>query len=119
MIKKIIILFSVIPALFTSAGFAQYKNIKINSFENRPNEVSIAINPLNPMNIAAGANLNNYYYTLDGGNTWVNDTIHSDVSGVWGDPCLFYDTKGNAYFIHLARPPGKVAGQNCMPEVNR
>src|SRR5438552_10930132 len=105
MIRKKIILLAVLLALITSVSFAQYKNIKINSFENRPNEVSIAINPLNPLNIVAGANLNNYYYTMDGGNMWVNDTLHSDESGVWGDPCIFFDAKGNAYFIHLARPP--------------
>ena len=87
-----------------SCLFAQYKNIKINTIENRPNEVSIAINPNYPNNIIAAANLNNYYYTFDAGKTWVNKTISSDEYGVWGDPVVIFDKNGRAYFFHLSRP---------------
>lgn len=83
---------------------AQYKNIKINTLENRPNEVSIAINPNHPNNIIAGANLNNYYYTFDGGQNWVNKTLTSMEYGVWGDPVVIFDPLGSAYFFHLSRP---------------
>lgn len=84
--------------------FSQYKNIKMNSLDNRPNEVSIAINPKYPNNIIAGANLNNFYYSFDKGETWVNGTLTSDKYGVWGDPCLIFDANGSAYFFHLSRP---------------
>ncbi len=76
----------------------------MNSLENRPNEVSIAINHKFPNNIIAGANLNNFYYSFDKGSTWVNGTQVSDSYGVWGDPCLIFDVNGSAYFFHLSRP---------------
>lgn len=90
--------------IINASVYTQHKNIKINTLENRPNEVCIAINPKFPNNIIAGANLNNYYYSFDKGNTWVNKTLVSDVSGVWGDPCLIWDVNGSAYFFHLSRP---------------
>ncbi|MFI5211457.1 MAG: sialidase family protein [Ignavibacteria bacterium] len=98
--KPVIILLFLVPALINS----QYKNIKINSLENRPNEVTIAINPNHPNNIIAGANLNNYYYTFDGGASWVNKTLTSKEYGVWGDPAVIFDAGGGAYFFHLSRP---------------
>ncbi len=83
---------------------AQYKNIKVNQENNGPNEVSIAVNPVNPQNIVAASNINNYYYTTDGGSTWSHGNIVSNEYGVWGDPCIIFDLKGNSYYIHLARP---------------
>ena len=90
--------------LISSITVAQYKNIKVNDKNNRPNETSIAINPLNPLNIVAGANISNYYYTTDGGNSWVNGNLKSKEYGVWGDPCVIFDSQGNSYFFHLAVP---------------
>src|SRR4030095_1120545 len=98
--KKLLpVIFLLLPALLLS----QYKNIQVNTLENRPNEVSIAINPTNPQNIIAGANINNYYYYFDGCLSWVNQVIKSEKFGVWGDPCLIFDSKGTAYFFHLSR----------------
>jgi hypothetical protein len=91
--------------LLTGITFSQYKNIKINKNDNSPEEVSITINPLNPQNLVVGANVNNFYYSMDGGNNWENKTLVSDDFGVWGDPCLIFDPNGNSYFIHLAFPP--------------
>ncbi|MBE2226130.1 MAG: exo-alpha-sialidase [Ignavibacteria bacterium] len=100
MIKELILIFLIVP----SVVFSQFKNIKVNSISNSPNEVSIAINPKHPNNIIAGANLNNYYYSFDRGNTWVNKEITDMQNGVWGDPVLIFDVNGSAYFFHLSRP---------------
>ena len=100
--KSFIIVFII---FFTSVSFSQYNNIKVNTQDNGANEVSIAINPINPLNLVAGANVNNYYYSFDGGKTWDNEQIISGDYGVWGDPCLIFDPSGNSYFIHLAFPP--------------
>ncbi|MGA2667304.1 MAG: sialidase family protein [Ignavibacteria bacterium] len=98
-------LFSIIYLLsITSLFYSQYKNIRVNSKYNSPNEVSISINPHNPLNLIAGANLDNYYYSFDGGSTWNEGTIESSESGVWGDPCVVFDKKGNACYFHLAKP---------------
>lgn len=72
-----------------------------------PCEPSISVNPQNPQNITAGAILNRYYWSNDGGRTWENGKITSKSSGVFGDPVLFADWKGNAYYAHLSDPEGK------------
>ncbi|MFI5144705.1 MAG: glycosyl hydrolase [Ignavibacteria bacterium] len=100
-ISKLLFLFLFI----TGISFSQYKNIKINKHDNAPEEVSISINPVNPLNIVVGANLNNNFYTTDGGENWGNNNISSDDYGVWGDPCIIFDPKGNSYYFHLSSPP--------------
>ncbi len=94
----------ILAFILCSVSSAQYKNIKVNKEKNRPNETSIAINPLNPLHLIAGANISNYYYSLDGGKTWENGLLRSQEYGVWGDPCTIFDYNGNAYFFHLAVP---------------
>ncbi len=91
--------------LIISFSYAQYKNVKVNKSDNSPEEVSVSVNPINPLNIVAGANVNNYYYSFDGGETWENGVLESSDYSVWGDPCLLFDPKGNSYFVHLAFPP--------------
>ena len=87
---------------FTSQVFAQYQNVMINNPSSTdPEEVSIAIDPSNPNNLAAGANIDYSYRSTDGGNSWSQQTIFSSL-GVWGDPCLVYDKNGNLYYVHLS-----------------
>jgi len=84
--------------------FAQFTNIRVsNPSSTTPEEVSIAINPVNPLNLAAGANISYQYYSMDGGLTWTERNLTSTL-GVWGDPCLIYDGDGNLYFAHLSNP---------------
>ncbi|MBX7109978.1 MAG: T9SS type A sorting domain-containing protein [Chitinophagales bacterium] len=84
-------------------AYAQFENIKIDD-SGGPEEPSICINPKNTNNIVAGANINYVYQSLDGGLTWEKDALESPY-GVWGDPCVFADTGGVFYFIHLSNPP--------------
>lgn len=69
------------------------------------NEPSIIINPKNTDQLYAGANLNNVYYSDDGGFTWNTGKLYSSVHGVWGDPVLMCDTAGAFYYFHLSNPP--------------
>ncbi|MGA9115745.1 MAG: sialidase family protein [Bacteroidota bacterium] len=69
-----------------------------------PEEVSIAINPVNPLNLVAGANLHYYYSSTNGGLTWTQGTLSSTYR-VWGDPVVVFDHLGNTYFGHLSNPP--------------
>ena len=64
-------------------------------------EPSIAINPKNPNNIIAGSVMNNVHYTNDNTQNWQTDLIQSKY-GVYGDPCLFFNQKGMAFYMHLA-----------------
>jgi hypothetical protein len=69
-------------------------------------EPSIVINPKSPNNVVAAAILDRVFYSFDGGKTWKADTLKSSY-GVWGDPVLVADTKGNIYYLHLSDPTGK------------
>ncbi|MCX6252549.1 MAG: T9SS type A sorting domain-containing protein [Bacteroidetes bacterium] len=83
--------------------FAQYPNVLIGNQFN-PNEPSIVINPLDPQKMVAGANLDNFYFSNDGGYIWLGGNLTCNY-GVWGDPCIVVDTLGNFYFLHLSTPP--------------
>jgi hypothetical protein len=90
--------------LFTALAYSQFQNIQISSpNSNSPNEVSIAINPLNPDIIVGGANISYFYSSTNRGATWSQKTMTSTL-GVWGDPCLVYDHRGYLYYGHLSNP---------------
>lgn len=95
----------------TSSKFLEksFENIKIyeqqNAFEYGPCEPSIFINPLNTNNIVAGSVMKNVHTSFNGGKTWKTNTLKSAL-GVYGDPCITADYKGNFYYFHLANPDG-------------
>ncbi len=87
-------------------GFAQYKNIKLAEQVDGvypPVEPSITINKKDSKNIIAGVVLDRAIYTMDGGETWNESKLESPF-GVFGDPALVSDRKGNIYYFHLADP---------------
>jgi hypothetical protein len=79
------------------------QNVMISN-QHSPNEPSIIMNPSNTDFLVAGANLNNYYYSSDGGETWSTGVLTSSAYGVWGDPVIDVDPDGNFYFFHLSNP---------------
>lgn len=83
---------------------AQHTNIMISN-GNYPEEPSVFVNPKNTNQIIAGSNINNFYFSNNGGNSWTESLLQSSLYGVWGDPCLIMDTLGNFYFFHLSNPP--------------
>ncbi|MBL7825363.1 MAG: exo-alpha-sialidase [Saprospiraceae bacterium] len=83
--------------------FAQHTNILISNSDS-PNEPSICINPKNPQQVVAGANLNHVYYSTDGGASWQESAV-SCSWGIWGDPVISVDTTGSFLFLHLSNPP--------------
>jgi hypothetical protein len=72
----------------------------------QPCEPSIAINLKNTDHMVAAVILDRVISTHDGGLTWHDKTVTSPF-GVFGDPALLSDTKGNFYFFHLADPSGE------------
>ena len=92
------------------SGSAQFKNTKLaearvgDKFQ--PCEPSVAINLKNTNNIVAAVVLDRIIYTHDAGVTWKEKTVTSPF-GVYGDPALISDTKGNIYYFHLADPSGE------------
>ncbi len=102
MLKSKISFLFVFLLFISLSAFSQYTNVMISN-QNSPNEVSICINPKNLNQIVAGANLNNCYYSTNGGTTWTRQTMTSTY-GVWGDPIIMVDTMGYFYFFHLSNP---------------
>lgn len=102
-----------IISVFVCSGFlqtqAQFKNIMLDEEVKGtypPVEPSIAVNPKNPKNIVAGAVLDKVYYTFDGGQTWSKSKLKSKY-GVYGDPVIVADSKGNFFYAHLTDPSGE------------
>ncbi len=93
-------------ALFVTASFSQHTNIMIDDEGSwiEPEEPTIIINPKNTDHMVAGANIDNVYYSTDGGYTW-NHEVLTSTYGVWGDPVVIVDTAGAYYFFHLSNPP--------------
>src|SRR4030067_601612 len=90
--------------LLTSNSFSQFKNIRIDGPQSwDPNEVTIAINPLNPNILAAAANIDHFYLSTNGGLNW-SECHLSAMLGVYGDPALLFDSLGNLYYAHLSDP---------------
>lgn len=108
-----------IPTILVLLGFLLSKNVNLPNVEGiyfsrnvlvslpgnfKPEEVSICINPINPLNIVAASNLDYYYYSFDGGYTWTEGRLWSSF-GVRGDPSVIFDAEGNLYYGHLSNPP--------------
>ncbi len=91
--------------LFGSVA-AQHTNVLIDDegFTFAPEEPSIMVNPNNTDHLVAGSNVDNMYYSTDGGQTWGAEKLSSSY-GVWGDPCIIVDTANRFYFFHLSNPP--------------
>ena len=86
--------------------FSQFKNIMLDEQEGSERfvcEPTIAVNPRYPNNIVAGSVLDNVYYTKDLGKSWNKIKLTSPL-GVYGDPALIADDKGNFYYFHLSDP---------------
>jgi hypothetical protein len=101
--KKNTCLFFFSLLCFIKPVFSQFTNVMI-SDQNSPQEISIRINPKNPSQVVAGANLNNVYHSTDGGITWNIGILMEPTYGVWGDPIIFTDTAGAFYYSHLSNP---------------
>ncbi len=88
--------------LFSFSVYSQYNVVVIDN-NYSPNEPTIELNPYNTDVIVAGANLDSYYYSHDGGITWTEGYL-SSTNGVWGDPAIACDANGDFYFFHLSNP---------------
>ena len=102
--KLFYVLFFIIFLLYVGAQ-AQHTNILIDDDGSwtQPEEPSIMINPKNTDHMVGGANIDNLYYSVDGGLTWTTSVL-SSTYGVWGDPAIIVDTAGAWYFFHLSNP---------------
>jgi len=116
MIRKVITLLSLLFVVVCCEkepnvdvyNFDSIENIRISNLGNyyQPNEPTIAINPSNPLNLIAGANLKYYFYSFDGGKSWDQGELYTS-HGALCDPCVKFDNNGIGYYAHLARAEGE------------
>jgi hypothetical protein len=103
-LRSFVLLLAALCCLLPATASSQWVNVQVsNPASTNPEEVVISINPTDPLNLAAGANITYYYYSMDGGYTWTEGNLTSTY-GVWGDPCVTFDALGNLYFAHLSWP---------------
>ncbi len=76
------------------------------SFGVGPCEPSICVDPTNSNRVLAGSVLNNLYVSEDGGRSWSKDRLESSY-GVYGDPVLVANYKGDFFYAHLSDPKGR------------
>ena len=103
-VKRILLFLFLILSVNRLVG--QFKNIMLDEQTGNHGfvcEPTIAINSRYPNNIVAGSVLNNVYYTKNGGETWRKGKLSSPF-GVYGDPALISDSKGNFFYFHLSDP---------------
>jgi hypothetical protein len=95
---------SLAVALAANGAFAasRFPNIKVNTNNNQPEETSIAINPVNPLNMVGAAQTPcRYYYTTNGGQTWTEGTLPDPYD--LGDSQMAFDVSGNAYYCYIGQ----------------
>lgn len=77
-------------------------------------EVSIAINPRNPLSVVVAAAPDHIFYSEDGGISWKKTTIKSTL-GFYGSPTVACSGKGTFYFVHSSDASGKgIENESCM-----
>src|SRR6266571_3824889 len=103
-------------------------NIRVNcdSIKLPHNEMSIAVDPMNPSHIVAGSNdyeiffvgsssveriIAGFYTSFDGGTTWINGHISPGGFTFNGDPAIAFNTKfGVVDYATIASNGGQAAG---------
>lgn len=100
--------FCILFILTICASQAQITRVKVNTKKNQPNEPSIAINPINPAEIVAAANIDEMYFSNDSGKTWIEFEAKSEL-GIYGDPVLHY-ANNQLIYTHLSKTSGKKYG---------
>lgn len=97
--------------LSSTIGFlseAQPRNVLVNvDYQSNLGtcEPSIAISRKDPDKMVIGTVLDGVFYSEDGGRTWRGQRLKS-LYGVWGDPVLVADYRGDFHYFHLSDPTG-------------
>ncbi|GCD76702.1 hypothetical protein JCM31826_01840 [Thermaurantimonas aggregans] len=89
-------------------SIAQPRNVLVNTdYQSKLGtcEPSIAISRKDLQKMVIGTVLDGVFYSHDGGRTWKGKQLKS-LYGVWGDPVLVADYRGDFHYFHLSDPTG-------------
>lgn len=93
----------------TTQAQSVYENVRVfapGALDYPPCEPSIAIDPMDPSRMVAGAVLKYAFVSTDSGQTWSSQLLRSKKHGVYGDPCIVADGDGRFHYFHLSDPEG-------------
>ncbi|MBX2963783.1 MAG: exo-alpha-sialidase [Cyclobacteriaceae bacterium] len=94
----------------SSSGFAQFKNILLDSAAGGsgryPIDPAVAINFKTPDNIVVSAFPDQLFVSADGGTTWSRSSAQSKNAQL-ENPVLISDFSGSIYFMYQSDPEGK------------
>jgi hypothetical protein len=105
---------ALIVLIFCAVGLqaqSPYTNVMITSQETGwfgypPCEPSIWVSQKDPKHVVCGTILNGFHTSADSGRTWISGQLKS-THGVYGDPVITGNRKGDFYYCHLGDPEGK------------
>jgi hypothetical protein len=118
MSAKLSFLFPALFAVVLARTQSPYPNVLIVSEESSwhsypPCEPSVFVSPKNPANVVVGTILNGFHASADSGRTWMSGTLRSSL-GVYGDPCITGNRRGDFYYCHLGDPAGQGWGSPSL-----
>ncbi|MFO0386661.1 MAG: sialidase family protein [Flavobacteriales bacterium] len=110
-IKRAALLAVLLLAMGSTGAQSPYRNILITSQDNGwfgypPCEPSIWVSRMDPARMVAGTILNGYHTSADSGRTWISGQLSSTL-GVYGDPVITGNHRGDFYYCHLGDPDGQ------------
>ena len=108
---RLLLLFALAAVGAASPAAAQPPNIQVSSpSSSNPEEITISVDPTNPLRLVAGANDNYRYVSSDGGLHWSQAVLQSSL-GVFGDPVVLYDAAGDVHYAHLSESFDRIVVQ--------
>ncbi len=129
--RQLGLLLTLALAPVAAGQFVAQPAVRINTSGLNPNEVAIAINPLNPRNVVAvsqasgqqlGVRVTNFAYTsFDGGRTFFEQHLPNPEKRVQGDCAVRFDAEGNVYCAYISFTGFKredVSGIFCVKSID-
>ena len=108
-----LILLLLLSPLAVSAQFVNVVLAAEADGQSAPLNPSVVINPDNPKNIIVGVSPDRAFYSVDGGLVW-KEKILKSAFGIYGQPALSADDKGNVFYFHV---PGSVGDENWLDRI--
>lgn len=95
---KIIVYYIILLCFCFNGAYSQTVNLTVKDF---PNEPAVAVNPKNDKRILVGCAVGQAFLSENAGKSFKQVSLDKEY-GLWSDPSVFFDEKGDAYYFHLS-----------------